>query len=67
MVVNNVKSRLVEGGGSVSLGHGQTNSVAHTLTEGAGGDFDSGGIMGLGVARRLAVDFLHEGLDQLAD
>lgn len=63
VVVNNVKPRLVEGGGSVSLGHGQTNSIAHTLTKRASGDLNSGGIMGLRVARSLGIDSLHTRLE----
>lgn len=59
VVVNDVKSRLVEGGSSVSLSHGQANGIADTLTKGTGGDLNSGGIVGLRVARSFAADRLR--------
>lgn len=58
VVVNQVEARLVEGGGSVSLGHSQTNSIADTLTQRASGDLDTGSIVSLGVARGDAVNSL---------
>lgn len=49
VVVNEVVAGLVEDGGSVCLGNSETNGVSETLTERAGGDFNSGGIVSLGV------------------
>lgn len=42
----------------MSLANGQADSVANTLAQGAGGDFNTGGVMGLGVAGSDAVDLL---------
>lgn len=58
VIVDEVVSGLVEDGSGVSLGHGQTDGIGETLTEGSGGDFDTGGIMSLGVAGCDAVDLL---------
>ena len=55
VVIDNVEARLVEDGTGVSLGHGETDSIADTLSQGASGDLDAGGIMGLGVAGGDAV------------
>lgn len=35
VVVEEIKARLVEGGSHVSLSHGETDSVAKTLTKGS--------------------------------
>jgi hypothetical protein len=58
VVVEQVVSWLVEHGTGVSLGDGKTNGVADTLTQRAGGDFDTGGVMGLGVTRGDTADLL---------
>jgi len=42
----------------VSLGHGETDSIADTLAQGTSGDLNTGGIMSLRVARSDAADFL---------
>jgi hypothetical protein len=43
----------------VGLGHGQADGIADTLTQRAGGDLDTGGIVRLGVARSDAVNSLQ--------
>lgn len=58
VVVDQLEAVTVEGGGGVSLGNGQTDSVADTLAKRAGGDLNAGGVMGLGVAGGDAVDSL---------
>ncbi len=47
--------RRVEGGGKVFLGDGHADGVAGALAEGAGGAFDAGGFVKLGVAGGEAV------------
>ena len=47
---------LVEGGGEVGLGDGETDRVGETLAEGTGGDFDTLGVTRLGVTGGLGVD-----------
>lgn len=59
VVVNEVEAGLVEDGGGVGLGHGQADGIADTLTQRAGGDLDTGGIVRLGVARSDAVNSLQ--------
>jgi hypothetical protein len=59
VVVDELKAGLVEYSGSVCLSDGQTDSVGETLAERAGGDFDAGGVVGLGVAGRDAVNLLE--------
>ena len=58
VVVDQVETGLVEDGGSVSLGDGETDGVTETLTERTGGDLDTGGVVGLGVTGGDAVDLL---------
>lgn len=58
VVVDQVEAGLVEDGGGVGLGHGETHGVADTLAEGTGGHLDAGGIMGLGMPGSDAVDGL---------
>jgi hypothetical protein len=55
VVVNQVKTWLVELCSSVSLSNGKTNSVAKSLSQRTCGDFDARGVVGLGVARCDAV------------
>lgn len=61
VVVREGEAGLVEDGGGVSLGHGQTDGIADTLTQRAGGDLDTGGIVSLGVARSDAINSLEMG------
>jgi hypothetical protein len=42
----------------VRLGHGETDGIANTLAERAGGDLHAGGLVGLGMAGGDAVDSL---------
>lgn len=65
VVVNQVKAGLVEGSGGVSLGHGQTDSVGDTLTQGASGDLNAGGVMGLRVTGSSAVNRLGNTLSAM--
>ena len=59
VVVNKREAILVVDGGSVGLGDGQTNSIGDTLTQGTCRDLDTSGVVGLGVTRSDAVDFLY--------
>lgn len=59
VVVDKVEVLLVEGGASLSLGNGKTNSVGDTLSEGTSGDLDTRGVVGLGVTRGDAVNGLE--------
>ena len=61
VVVDEVELGLVEGGSGVSLGNGQTNSVADTLAKGASGDLNARGVMSLGVSGGLAANTLQIG------
>jgi hypothetical protein len=56
VVVNKLETVLVEDGASVSLGNSQTNSVGDTLAKRTSSDFDSGGVVSLGVAGSAAVN-----------
>lgn len=58
VVVDKLKTVLVEGGGSVSLSHGQTNSVGNTLAKRTSGDLNSGSVVSLGVTGSSAVNGL---------
>lgn len=58
VVVNEVKSWLVELGRLVHLRNGKTNCVREALTKRAGGDLNSLGLVGLRVAWGDAVDAL---------
>lgn len=58
MVVDQLEAGLVEDGASVGLGHGETDGIGETLAEGASGDLDTRGVVGLGVAGCDAVDLL---------
>lgn len=60
VVVEQVISWLVEHGTGVSLGDGKTNGVGDTLTQRTGGDFDTGGIVRLGVTRGDTAKLLGE-------
>lgn len=60
VVVDQVEAVLVEGGASLSLGNGKTNSVGNTLTERSSGDLDTGGVVRLGVTRGDAVNGLND-------
>jgi hypothetical protein len=59
VVVDQVEAGLVEDRGSVGLSHGETDGIGETLTERASGDFDTGGVMSLGVTGGDAVDLLQ--------
>lgn len=59
VVVDELEAGLVEAGCGVSLGNGETDSIADTLTERASGDLNAGGVMGLGMAGGLAADSLQ--------
>ena len=59
VVVGEGEVGLVEGSGSLGLGNGKTDGVGDTLAEGASGDLNTGGVMGLRVARGPAVDGLY--------
>ena len=45
VVVEQLEAGLVEAGGVVSLGHGETDGIGEALSEGTGGDFDTGGVV----------------------
>lgn len=60
VVVEKVITGLVEDGGSVSLSDGETNGVGETLTKRAGGDLNTGGVVGFRVTRGLAVELLRK-------
>jgi hypothetical protein len=59
VVVNKLKSWLVELGGRVLLGNSKTNRVSKPLAERTSGDLDAWGIVGFWVARGDAVDVLN--------
>lgn len=44
----------------MSLGNGETDSIANTLAQRTSGDLNAGGVVSLGVTGRLAVDALAE-------
>jgi len=54
--VKEVETRAVERGGSLSLGDGETDSIADTLTERTGSDFNARGIVSLWMAWGLAAN-----------
>lgn len=58
VVVEESIAGLVEDGGTVSLGNGETNSVGETLTERAGCDLNTGSVVGFRVTGGLAVKLL---------
>lgn len=58
MVVDEIEPGLVEDSSSVCLGHGETDGIGETLAERAGGDLDTGGVMGFRVTRCDRVDLL---------
>ena len=58
VVIDEVETGLVESGSSLCLCDGKTNSVADTLAKRSSGDFDAGGVVGLGMAGGNAVDSL---------
>jgi hypothetical protein len=58
VVVDQLVAGLVEDGGGVLLSNGKTNGVGETLTERASRDFDTGGVVGLGVTGCDAVNLL---------
>lgn len=69
VVVNELVAGLVEGGGSLSLSNGETDSVGETLTKRTSGDLDTRGVVGFRVTRADGVDllFLYEFLGFCAD
>lgn len=67
VVVDQVVSGLVEDGTGVSLGNGKTDGVGETLAERTSGNLNTGGVVGLGVTRKNAVNLLFfEGQIELA-
>jgi hypothetical protein len=58
VVVEQLKSRLVELGTGVGLSDGKTNSVSKTLAERAGGHLNTLGVVGLWVTWGKGVDVL---------
>jgi hypothetical protein len=60
VVVDQLVAGLVEDGCGVLLGDGETDGVGETLTERASGDFNTGGIVRLGVAGGDAVNLLRD-------
>ena len=58
VVVDQLVARLVELSSGVCLCNGKTNGVGETLTQGTGGDLNSGGVVGFWVSRGAAVDVL---------
>lgn len=61
MVGDQVEAGLVEDGGRVCLGNGETDSIGEALTKRASGHLDTGCVMGLRMTRSDAVN-LAEGL-----
>lgn len=61
VIVEQPIAGLVEHGGAVSLGNGQTNGVAETLTQGAGGDLDTRSFASLRVSRGDTSELLEGG------
>lgn len=59
VVVDQVIAGLVEHGSSVSLRHGETNGVGETLTQGTGGDLDTGSVVSLRVSGSDGSDLLQ--------
>jgi hypothetical protein len=59
VVVDKLVAGLVEDGGSVPLGHGETDGIGETLAKRTGGDLNAGSVVSLGVTRRDAVDLLR--------
>ena len=59
VVVEQLVAGLVEDGGRVPLSNGKTDSVGKTLAEGASGDLDTGGVVGLRVTRGDGVNLLR--------
>lgn len=60
VVIDEVVARLVEDGSGVSLGNSKTNGVGKALAQGTGGDLNTRGIVGLGMARGNAVELLED-------
>lgn len=58
MIVDEVKSWLVEGRSSLCLGDGEADSIGEPLTQRARGDFNACGIERFRMARGDAVDLL---------
>lgn len=58
VVVDQIIARLVEDGGGVSLGNGQTNSVGETLPQRTSGDLNTRGVVSLGVTGGDAIKLL---------
>jgi len=59
VVVDELKTWLVEGGGGVSLGDGKTNSVGETLTKRTSGNLNTWGVVALRVTWCDAVKLLQ--------
>jgi hypothetical protein len=58
MVVDQLVAGLVKDSSGVLLGNGKTDGVGETLTKRASGNLDTGGVVGLRMARSNAVDLL---------
>lgn len=58
VVVDELETWLVELGASLALSNGKTNGVGEALSEWAGGDLDTWGIVGLWVTRGPRVNML---------
>ena len=58
VVVDEVKSRLVENGCGMRLRNSKTDGIGETLTKRASCDFDARGVVSFGVAGSDAVDLL---------
>jgi hypothetical protein len=65
VVVDQLETGLVEDGGSVPLGNGETDGIGETLAQRTGGDLNTGRVMGLGVTGSDAVDLLSSVLGVL--
>ena len=59
VVVEELIAGLVEVGTGLGLGNSETNCVGETLTQGPGGDLNTGGVVSLRVTRSLTVELLN--------
>lgn len=61
MIVDQLKTWLIEFCSCMGLSDCQADSVGETLAKRTSGDLDTGGILGLGMTRSDAVDSLQKG------
>jgi hypothetical protein len=59
VIIDQLKTRLIEQGSRMRLSDGQTNSIGETLAQGSCRNFDAGSVMGFGMTWGDAVDMLR--------